>query len=195
MNHKLFARIRFIILAIVFLITGILGFVNAKDYQCYECIDECIGGLITDIPKDLIRAIAWQESNWRQFNSNGTISIDGNDIGIMRINKLTIEKHYHWVNLRRLKENTYYNLFVGVQIFEDKLHWIRELKKRDDWLAIKKKFKLYGNDMESAVRAYNGLDCSKEGVKKSMDRIKIIKKHRKEKPWLKHLKNSLRVSL
>ena len=145
-----------------------------------EYINEAIEGLITDIPKDVIKAIAWQESEWRQFKEDGSVFITNNDVGLMQVNMDTLKK-YNCFSLYKVKTNTFYNLLVGVHILEDKRHWIQELKKRDDWKVIQKKYLLQGStDLEMAIRAYNGMTNSKKYINR-------INQLRKEKPWVKRL--------
>lgn len=68
-----------------------------------------------EIPAVLLKAIAWQESTWRQFDSNGQplISFDGG-IGIMQ---LTNQPRF---DQNRLKTDIRYNIEAGAQVLLEK---------------------------------------------------------------------------
>ncbi|WP_134683107.1 Ig-like domain-containing protein [Brevibacillus migulae] len=98
------------------------------------------------IPPALLKAIAWQESTWRQFDANGNplISFDGG-IGIMQ---LTNQWSY---DQQRLKTDIRYNIEAGAQVLLDKRSYTKSLLP-----AIGSMDK---DEMESwyfAVWAYNG---------------------------------------
>jgi hypothetical protein len=67
------------------------------------------------IPAVLLKAIAWQESNWRQFDSNGNplVSVDGG-IGIMQLTNQTR------FDQQRLKTDIRYNIEAGAQVLLEK---------------------------------------------------------------------------
>jgi len=98
------------------------------------------------IPAVILKAIAWQESTWRQFDANGNplISFDGG-IGIMQ---LTNQWSY---DQERLKTDIRYNIEAGAQVLLDKRSHTKSLLPA---IGSMKK-----DEMESwyfAVWAYNG---------------------------------------
>jgi len=100
-----------------------------------------------DIPAVLLKAIAWQESTWRQFDSNGKplISFDGG-IGMMQ---LTNQPRF---DQNRLKTDIRYNIEAGAQVLLEK----RALTKSGLLPPIGR---MNEDELESwyfAVWAYNG---------------------------------------
>ncbi|WP_417898866.1 cell wall-binding repeat-containing protein [Bacillus haimaensis] len=111
------------------------------------------------IPPEIIKAIAWQESSWRQYRTNddpnGTwekgdpiVSFDGG-IGIMQITEpnMTADRAV------RLKTDIVYNIQEGIRILKDKWTY-------SNWGRIPQ---INGNDMQImedwyfAIMAYNGI--------------------------------------
>ncbi|MGC5327045.1 SH3 domain-containing protein [Brevibacillus sp. SYSU BS000544] len=100
-----------------------------------------------DIPAAIFKAVAWQESSWRQFDSNGNplISYDGG-IGIMQ---LTNQTKY---DQQKLKTDIKYNLKAGAEVLLEKRSYTKkgllpEIGSMDE------------DEMESwyfALWAYNG---------------------------------------
>lgn len=72
------------------------------------------------IPAVLLKAVAWQESTWRQFDQNGNplISYDGG-IGIMQ---LTNQSRF---DQERLKKDIRYNMEAGAQVLLEKRAYTR----------------------------------------------------------------------
>ncbi|WP_010197270.1 cell wall-binding repeat-containing protein [Bacillus sp. m3-13] len=115
--------------------------------------------IIAGVPPELVKAIAWQESSWRQFRTTNdpsglwkkgdpVVSFDGG-IGIMQITEpnMTAEREL------RLKEDIRYNIQEGLRILKEKWNY-------SSWGRIPK---INGNDMAViedwyfAVMAYNGI--------------------------------------
>ncbi len=115
--------------------------------------------ILAGVPPELVKAIAWQESSWRQFRTNDepsglwkkgdpVVSFDGG-IGIMQITEpnMTAEREI------RLKEDIRYNIQEGLRILKDKWSY-------SNWGRIPK---INGNDMNVmedwyfAIMAYNGI--------------------------------------
>ncbi|WP_223701274.1 cell wall-binding repeat-containing protein [Sutcliffiella deserti] len=111
------------------------------------------------VPPELVKAIAWQESAWRQYRTfddpygqwkkgDPVISFDGG-IGLMQITEpnMTAER------ARRLKTDIVYNIQEGLKILKDKWTY-------SNWGRIPS---INGNDMQViedwyfAVMAYNGI--------------------------------------
>ncbi|NGQ94775.1 SH3 domain-containing protein [Brevibacillus sp. SYP-B805] len=100
-----------------------------------------------NIPAVILKAIAWQESNWRQFDANGKplISYDGG-IGIMQLTNQTR------FDQARLKTDIRYNIEAGAQVLLEK----RALTRSGRLPAIGS---MKMDEMESwyfAIWAYNG---------------------------------------
>jgi hypothetical protein len=151
----------------------------------FKAIDKYIEQMDTKVPKDLIRAIAWVESRWTQYNKDGTSFIDGSmskitgiyskDFGILQINERTIEL-YKW-KASNIKCNFKYNIKAGVTVFEDKAKYIQHLKKNKNWKSICKKYKLKKlSDIDTTILAYNGLNSNHIY-------LKLVKKAWKEHSW------------
>ncbi|CAG9621402.1 cell wall-binding repeat-containing protein [Sutcliffiella rhizosphaerae] len=115
--------------------------------------------LLAGVPPEIIKAIAWQESTWRQFRTNDEpsglwkkgdpiVSFDGG-IGIMQITEPNMASERE----RRLKEDIRYNIQEGIRILKEKWSY-------NNWGRIPK---INGNDMNVledwyfAVMAYNGI--------------------------------------
>ncbi len=153
-----------------------------------KAIDYYIEQLNTNVPKDLIRAIAWLESGWKQYKG-GLPFIDGSmsrvtkkysrDYGIMQINEKTIDLYGWRPRLHRIQYDWRFNIRSGVRIFRDKLAFARSLRVREDWDDICERYDLTGlTDIEIAIICYNGLQADHTY-------LKIIKGLRKDRPWEK----------
>jgi hypothetical protein len=70
-----------------------------------------------NIPPEILYGIAYQESGWRQFDSNGNplIGYDGIGIGMMQISS-----YWHLYDRERLKYDIDYNIAAGADILMDK---------------------------------------------------------------------------
>ncbi|UCZ52723.1 cell wall-binding repeat-containing protein [Bacillus shivajii] len=107
-----------------------------------------------NIPPEVFKAIAWQESRWRQFDTNGdpVIGFDGRGLGIMQI---THTKEYLENNPdeeRKLKYDIEYNIKKGAEILIDKWNWTNNLLpvvNDGDWKTI--------DNWYFAIVAYNGI--------------------------------------
>ena len=73
------------------------------------------------IPPEILYAIAFQESTWRQFDASGDplIGYDGLGIGIMQVTSYEL---FHF-DVDRLKTDIDYNIECGVQILLEKCTW------------------------------------------------------------------------
>lgn len=147
----------------------------------YEVVENAIRSAETDIPRDLIRAIAWQESKWRQYEKSGGVFCVADDYGVMQVNRRTVIQNPAW-NLKRAKGSTRYNVQLGIWILESKLDWV--VRNRSEAFD-QKYFCTNQSDLEVAVRAYNGLNTS-------CKYLKCVKKYVAEKPWLDKLPGHLR---
>jgi hypothetical protein len=163
-----------------------------------KAVDQYIEQLNTDVPKDLVRSIAWCESQWRQYRDNGLPFIDGSmsrvsgkyskDYGIMQINEKTIDAYGWRPKLHRIQYDWRYNIRLGVRIFRDKLVFARHLRERDDWDEICERYNLENlTDTEIAIICYNGLQADHVY-------LRYIKGISKKKPWEKIVGSRRRVS-
>jgi hypothetical protein len=160
-----------LIFSILFLLL-ITPLCNATNYTEVNTIIESIE---TDIPKDLIKAIAWVESYWNQVgpdeepfqhvNRNGS-----SDWGVMQINDATM---YSGWDLEKVKNSLQYNIMVGVKILEWKLY---------DAPRIKEKYKVDDKTvLQVGIKMYNGWVVS-WGYLERVEKILELK------PWEKHLR-------
>lgn len=65
------------------------------------------------LPVDLVRAVAWTESNWNQWNRFGSVLHAGNDYGLMQINSRSWGSRYDW---GRISNDVRYNVRAGGDI-------------------------------------------------------------------------------
>ena len=136
--------------------TGVVG-ENPTNAQLNTILTQ--EAIIAGVPPELVKAIAWQESSWRQFRTaddpsglwkkgDPVVSFDGG-IGIMQITEpnMTADREL------RLKEDIRYNIQEGLRILKEKWSY-------SSWGRIPK---INGNDMNViedwyfAVMAYNGI--------------------------------------
>jgi hypothetical protein len=73
------------------------------------------------IPPEILYAIAFQESTWRQFDANGDplIGFDGLGIGIMQVTSYVA----YDLDVERLKTDIGYNIAAGADILLEKRTW------------------------------------------------------------------------
>ena len=99
--------------------------------NAYDRINEIIETMDTgNIPKDLIKAIAWVESRWTQMYQDGYTFRNHNtngstDWGIMQINDFYISTTW---DFDRLKSDAAYNIKIGVLILRGKLRDAERVK-------------------------------------------------------------------
>jgi hypothetical protein len=151
---------------------------TATSHSKYTVVSAIINELGTTIPKDIIRAIAWGESGWTQYNDDmSTYRCSNNkgysDWGVMQINDQWVKSALH---LKRLKENTRYNIKAGVAIFEQNLR---------DAPRIRKKYKVpeIYTDIDIALKLYNGWG-------KSWQYVRYIHNIMRTRPWDSYLEDS-----
>lgn len=148
--------------------------------------------LNTTFPKDLIKAIAWVESEWNHLNPAGRVFHTVNyhakaaggwrtsrDWGLMQINERMDSLNRREWNLERIKADPEYNLQAGLAVLESKQAYVKSLKRRRNWKAIEARYRLKGHsDLEIALKAYNGFQPS-------WSYLYRIKAALAEKPWEK----------
>ncbi|MCC5909236.1 MAG: S-layer homology domain-containing protein [Clostridiaceae bacterium] len=100
------------ILVLTLLVSMHLGqtFAAASTHEEIEAIIEEVAKE-KEIPSVILKAIAWKESNYRQFDSNGNPLVSGGNTGIMQINRV----HRH-LDQERLRHDIRYNIEAGADI-------------------------------------------------------------------------------
>ncbi|RBP91542.1 transglycosylase-like protein with SLT domain [Cytobacillus firmus] len=112
------------------------------------------------IPPEILKAIAWQESTWRQFYSDGTpvIGFDGLGIGLMQITDTTLSDE----EIKRLMTDIDYNLQKGINILLEKWNYgnkrIPTINNNDQELIENWYF---------AIMAYNGISMKNDPLQSS----------------------------
>lgn len=148
---------------------------NPSHYVINNYIEHVCGG--TRFSPELVKAIAWHESNWRQFDKRGNPTFSGKDWGIMRINERTARKSR--MDLKRIKTDWRYNVRCGVQILETKYRQVPALQKQKNWARICRENDLEGVDqLHIALKLYNGMQPD-------WTYVWAVAKARCEKPWIK----------
>ncbi|MCM3118099.1 Ig-like domain-containing protein [Neobacillus sp. MER 74] len=85
-------------------------------YQQINCL-LTNAALSKNIPPEVVKAVAEQESAWRQFDENGeVVSDDKNGIGIMQVTLKDPTEE----TLKRLTDDIIYNIETGVNILNEK---------------------------------------------------------------------------
>lgn len=180
--------------------TGISAPVTLKLWKARDFIamNRQFDALQTDLPKDLIKAIAWTESHWTQVDENGdpftTVNLHRDekgriyrsvDWGLMQVNGRMESLDTDEWDLERIKLDPEYNLRAGVAILKNKLRYVRSLKHRDNWRSIENRYRLKGySTLEIALKAYNGFQPSWSYVR----RVQI---NLHAKPWERAMQRQL----
>ena len=142
----------------------------------------------TPFTKDEVKAIAWVESTFTQFNKNGTPFTDGSlnrgtgrishDVGVFQLNEDTL-KGYKLTKkqIHRVKTDANFNVCMGLSVLEGKLAYVKRLKASKKWPKIQKKYGLKGlTDEEIAILFYNG-------AQKNHIYLRLVKQALKSHPW------------
>ncbi|WP_052158896.1 S-layer homology domain-containing protein [Halobacillus sp. BBL2006] len=124
------------------------------DYQMTNCL-LTEAAIKYDVPAEIVKAIAEQESGWKQFDENGDplTSVDGG-IGIMQ---LTNQPSF---NQEKLKNDISYNIEAGVKILSDNF-------ERNDLPVINGADRNVIEHWYFAILAYNGTKPINSPVKQS----------------------------
>ncbi|MCD4814099.1 transglycosylase SLT domain-containing protein [bacterium] len=123
----------------------------------------------TDFPVEMVKAIAWYESEWRQTDVQGRPLVNGTvvrragnkrktyDVGIMQINEDSHCLDASLWDLEKIKIDPIYNIEAGIRMLEKKREYIRYLRRRKDWLRIEAKYDLANHsELDMTLKAYNG---------------------------------------
>ncbi len=156
----------------------------------YAAINNIFDNLHSDWPIDYIKAVAWVESGWKQFDRRGRPMVsyvrtnpadyphDGGDWGIMQINLGRGGLNRNNWNVDRVKQDPLYNIKAGLSVLDSKKKYLWRLKQRDDWQNLQSRYQLDGRShMAMVLKAYNGFQPSWNYVLRVEDAIKT-------KPWL-----------
>lgn len=164
---------------------------NKVDVKVYQELSKLFDSVECEFPLDLIKAIAWQESRWQQFNPNGTVTkginyrknkrgkmyIHSTDYGIMQINDKTSSLNTTYWDFERIKKDPFYNIEAGIEVLRHKVAYAKALQKRSDWNKFAVNYNLTNcSTMEIAIKAYNGMRYSNEY-------IDAVNHARRMKPW------------
>lgn len=157
------------------------GQVSGKTKARIRYVDSLIENSQTALPKEVIRAVFWAESGWKQWNPDGTCFQAGNDYGIAQLNRATIYAHSSW-NFKLIKRSAKYNVARGIELLEEKYAWAKSVYGCEKEYASKHgRYGLLGNDeLDVAIRAYNGMN-------ESQKYLRLVNKYLMEKPWEKYL--------
>lgn len=157
------------------------GQVSSKTKARMRYVNSLIENTSTKIPKDVIRAVFWIESGWKQWNPDGTCFRAGNDYGLAQLNLETIEAHPAW-SFKLINRSTKYNVARGIDLLEEKLEWARSVYGCEKEYNEKHgRYGLQGNDeIDVAIRAYNGMN-------ESQKYLNLVNKYLLEKPWNRYL--------
>lgn len=132
------------------------GFQNPDAAEINRVLTE--KALANNVPPELLKAISWQESKWRQFDSGEPlIGFDGRGIGIMQVTPgvTGIPEIDGDLNnsVERLKTDIEYNIEMGIRIFLNKWNWTSWIPTINDrsWEVI--------DNWYFATIAYNGISA------------------------------------
>ncbi len=172
----------------------------------YVVINNIFDNLHSDWPIDYIKAVAWVESGWKQFDRRGRPMVsyvrtnpadyphDGGDWGIMQINLGRGGLNRNNWNIDKVKQDPLYNIKAGMSVLDSKKKYLWRLKQRDDWQDLQSRYNLHGRShMAMVLKAYNGMQPSWSYVLRVEEALKT-------KPWMAAIKrqaalNPVRVTL
>ncbi len=157
----------------------------------YLSINHFIDHAPTLLPKNLIKAIAWCESQWKHYNGQGEplMGINlvngpwGNDYsydwGLMQINDGTVCLDPRVWDFHKIKNDQEYNILAGIAVLEQKKDYIEFLKHRPNWGQVVRRYHLEGRDeMDILIKAYNGFQPS-------WAYVNHVRTLMRERPWEK----------
>ncbi|SFQ23894.1 transglycosylase SLT domain-containing protein [Salibacterium halotolerans] len=79
-----------------------------------------------NIPPEIVKAIAYEETGMRQFNESGDSVMNQNEDGGVGIMQVTLDENdleNRNVDRQRLKNDTAYNIEIGVDLLNEKWSW------------------------------------------------------------------------
>jgi hypothetical protein len=164
--------------------------------RSFKEISDSIDNADIKLDKDLIKAIAWLESGWSQFDQNGNVYKGNNDngtsdTGLMQINSADsgLTKKMGW-DFDRMEIDTDYNIKAGLEVISQKINEVADVKNDPvRWSRWLRKYGKYGleshSDIEIALKDYNGMgvkivDGKQEPYWAYADKVMSFMK---QKPW------------
>lgn len=169
-------------------VDGLLSVMEYKDRNNAKVninCDHTLGGnnpsaaeLSSHLGSDVLRAICWKESRWRQFDTNGQTLINRNangttDYGCMQVNNATRTEAWHWPS----------NVSRGKGILKEKERHAR---------CYLNKHRPYSKDMllNETIQRYNGgvyyswnRNEEKWFVSPANNYVERVRNYMREKPW------------
>ncbi|SFL85163.1 S-layer homology domain-containing protein [Salibacterium qingdaonense] len=109
-----------------------------------------------DIPPEIVKAIAYEETAMRQFDENGNPVMNQNEDGGVGIMQVTLDENDledRSVDQGRLEQDTAYNIEVGVDLLNEKWNWTGSVLP-----TVNDGNKQVLENWYFAILAYNGLD-------------------------------------
>ncbi|SFE59709.1 S-layer homology domain-containing protein [Alteribacillus iranensis] len=109
-----------------------------------------------DIPPEILKAIAYEEAQMRQFTEDGEPVMNENEdggIGIMQVTLNEDDFENREVDRERLKNDTAYNIQIGAELLNEKWEWTENLIPQ-----VNNGDRHILENWYFAVLAYNGLD-------------------------------------
>ncbi|SDH18630.1 S-layer homology domain-containing protein [Alteribacillus persepolensis] len=109
-----------------------------------------------EIPPEILKAIAYEETGMKQFDEAGNVIRNENDDGGIGMMQVTLDEDdlmNRNVDKERLEHDTAYNIEVGAQLLEEKWNWSGNLLP-----AVNDGQRHILENWYFAVLAYNGLD-------------------------------------
>ncbi|SCY89774.1 S-layer homology domain-containing protein [Alkaliphilus peptidifermentans] len=106
-------KIAFILICILLISIQITQSFGEGNNLSYEEIEEIIEEVAKEknIPSVILKAIAWKESRYQQFDSNGQPFVSAGNTGIMQINR--VHKH---LDQDKLRNDIRYNIEAGADV-------------------------------------------------------------------------------
>ncbi|MCX5781123.1 MAG: transglycosylase SLT domain-containing protein [Elusimicrobia bacterium] len=163
--------------------------------KSYKEIDDLLSNTNSNFDKDLLKAIAWQESRWQQFNENGNTyrcvnTDESTDCGLMQINSENsgLLEENGW-DFKRIGTDTEYNLKAALQILTNKQNELNRIKnvRPKRWNELVRQYDFQGHSMQDIVLKYYNT------LRKSWEYPDAINKNIKDKPWIQKVTSSLSI--
>ncbi|WP_138419872.1 S-layer homology domain-containing protein [Aquibacillus sediminis] len=112
-----------------------------------------------DVPPEIVKAIAWQESRWRQFDSDGNPLLNASEDGGIGIMQVTLSDSYFDDNPEEKDKLSYdidYNIEIGIDILLEKWELANKTYAETALPVINDGSKEKLENWYFAVMAYNG---------------------------------------
>ncbi|MDQ0298186.1 hypothetical protein J2S78_000594 [Salibacterium salarium] len=126
-----------------------LSYKQKKDLLTEEALEK-------DIPPEILKAIAFEETGMRQFDENGDPVLNENEdggIGIMQVTLNEDDFENRNVDQDRLENDTAYNIEIGAELLNEKWEWSGDIIP-----SVNDGNRHILENWYYAILAYNGLD-------------------------------------